>query len=157
MTDIRFVAMPTDAARGFQAGAPDAYGMAPERRISDGDGVPCRHCLEDVAKGEAYLILAYRPFPELQPYAETGPVFLHAGPCDRAADQRKTPAMLMQRAAHLIKGYGRDDRIVYGTGQIVAAPELASAAAEILERQDVAYVHVRSALNNCYTCRIERA
>jgi hypothetical protein len=46
---------------------------------------------------------------------------------------------------------------VYGTGQIVAAPGLASAAAEILERDDVAYVHVRSALNNCYTCRIERA
>jgi uncharacterized protein DUF1203 len=157
MTVIRFIAMPTDAARGFQAGAPDAYGMAPERRISDGDGVPCRHCLEDVAKGEPYLILAYRPFPELQPYAETGPIFLHAGPCDRAEDQRKTPAMLMQRAAHLIKGYGRDDRIVYGTGQIVAAPGLAPAAAEILERQDVAYVHVRSALNNCYTCRIERA
>ncbi len=63
----------------------------------------------------------------------------------------------MQRAAHLIKGYGHDDRIVYGTGQIVAAPGLAPAAAEMLKRQDVAYVHVRSALNNCYTCRIERA
>ena len=26
-----------------------AYGLAPERRVSDGDGVPCRHCLQDVA------------------------------------------------------------------------------------------------------------
>jgi hypothetical protein len=157
MTAIRFIAMPTDAARGFQAGAPDAYGMTPERRISDGDGVPCRHCLKDVAKREAYLILAYRPFPELQPYAETGPIFLHAGPCERAPDQHDIPAMLRKRAAHLIKGYGRDDRIVYGTGQVVASSDLASALAEIFEREDVTYVHVRSALNNCYTCRVERA
>jgi hypothetical protein len=157
MTDIRFIAMPTGEARRFQAGGPDAYGIAPERRMSDGDGVPCRHCLQDVAKGEAYLTLAYRPFPELQPYAETGPIFLHAEPCERAEDRSETPAMLMKRAHHLIKGYGRDDRIVYSTGKVVAASDFASAAAEILEREDVAYVHVRSALNNCYTCRVERA
>lgn len=157
MTDIRFIAMPTDQARAYQAGAPDAHGMAPERRISGGDGVPCRHCLDDVAKGEPYLILAYRPFPELQPYAETGPIFLHAAPCERAADGHGVPAMLIRRAHQLIKGYGRDDRIVYGTGKIVASPDLASAAEEILGRADVAYVHVRSALNNCYTCRVERA
>lgn len=157
MTDIRFIAMPTEEARRFQAGGLDAHGMAAERRISDGDGVPCRHCLVDVAKGEAYLILAYRPFPQLQPYAETGPIFLHAAACERAADRRDAPAMLMKRAHHLIKGYGADDRIVYGTGKIVTSTDLAPAAAEILGRDDVAYVHVRSALNNCYTCRVERA
>jgi hypothetical protein len=109
-----------------------------------------------VVEGEAYLILAYRPFPKLQPYAETGPIFLHAEPCERAADQTDTPALLMKRAAHLIKGYGADDRIVYGTGKIVTSPELSASAEAILERADVAYVHVRSALNNCYTCRINR-
>lgn len=157
MPDILFRAMPTDEARRFQAGGRDAYGLAPERRISDGDGVPCRHCLRDVAKGEAYLILAYRPFPELQPYAETGPIFIHAGPCDRAADTREIPPMLAKRKAHLVKGYGADDRIVYGTGVIVASDELEDAARQILGRADVAYAHVRSALNNCYTCRIDRA
>ena len=42
MTDIRFCAMSTDEARHFQSGGADAYGMVPERRTSDGDGVPCR-------------------------------------------------------------------------------------------------------------------
>ncbi len=157
MTSIRYAAMPTHEARSFQAGAADAYGQAPERKVSEGSGVPCRHCLCDVAEGEAYLILAYRPFPELQPYAETGPIFLHADPCERNPDQSETPAMLLKRPAHLIKGYGPNDRIVYGTGKIVTSPELTSSAAAILERGDVAYVHVRSALNNCYTCRIDRA
>lgn len=156
MPDIVFIAMPTTDARHFQDGGLDAYGMQPETRISDGDGVPCRHCLRDVAKGEAYLILAYRPFPALQPYAETGPIFLHAEKCERAADAGALPPMLAKRKAHLLKGYSADDRIVYGTGQIVPSAELEAAAAGILAREDVAYVHVRSAVNNCYTCRIDR-
>lgn len=65
--------------------------------------------------------------------------------------------MLAKRAAHLVKGYSRDDRIVYGTGKIVPSADLTAEAANILTRDDVAYVHVRSSVNNCYTCRIERA
>ncbi len=49
---IHYVALPTDRVRALQAGGPDAYGMTPERRISDGDGVPCRHCLQNVRAGE---------------------------------------------------------------------------------------------------------
>lgn len=154
---ITYLAMPTEEARKFQASAPDAYGLPPERRVSDGDGVPCRHCLQDVSRGEDYLILAYRPFPALQPYAETGPIFLHAEPCTRADDAHETPAMLARRGTHLIKGYSTDDRIVYGTGKIVASADLDTEAVNILKRDDVAYVHVRSSVNNCYTCRIERA
>jgi hypothetical protein len=154
---ITYIAMPTEIARKFQSGAADAYDLAPERAVSDGDGVPCRHCLRDVAAGEDYLILAYRPFPQLQPYAETGPIFLHAEKCERAAETHQAPAMLAKRKSHLIKGYSREHRIVYGTGKIVQSTELDAEAATVLKRGDVAYVHVRSSVNNCYTCRIERA
>jgi len=75
---IQFKALPSEQVRTLQRGGPDAYGQTPELRISDGDAMPCRHCLKNIAAGDAYLILAYRPFPELQPYAETGPIFLHA-------------------------------------------------------------------------------
>ena len=44
---LRYVALPTDKVRALQRGGPDAYGMVPEKRISDGDGVPCRHCLQN--------------------------------------------------------------------------------------------------------------
>ncbi len=154
---ITYLAMPTEEARAFQSGAPDAYGQPPERHVSDGDGIPCRHCLQNVAAGEAYLILSYRPFPSPQPYAETGPVFLHAAPCARAADAPGIPPSLAKRVAHLVKGYSANDRIVYGTGKVVPSADVDAEATRILERPEVAYVHVRSALNNCYTCRIERA
>ena len=103
---IKFIAMPTEEARASQAGALDANGQAPERHISDGDGVPCRHCQRDVAAGEPYLILAYRPFPEPQPYAEVGPIFLHEEPCERYPSTDATPRMFMKPGRrYLLKGY----------------------------------------------------
>jgi hypothetical protein len=156
MKTPRFVALPTQAVLALQAGGSDANGQIPERRISNGSGVPCRHCLAQVAKGEAYLVLAYRPFPALQPYAELGPIFLHAERCPRYAPETSVPPMFLASPRLLIRGYGSDDRIVYGTGQIVVTTELAQAAGELLQRPEIAYVHARSASNNCYQCRIER-
>lgn len=150
-----FKALPTETVRALQNGAPDAYGLVPERRISDGDGVPCRHCLRNVGAGEDYLVLAYRPFPELQPYAETGPIFLHAEPCERATDAAALPELFGRTAAYIMRGYSVDDRIVYGTGAVVPTQEIEARAVELLARDDVAYLHMRSAKNNCYQCRIE--
>ena len=155
MQTLRFIALPTDAVRALQAGAPDANGQVPERRLSNGAGVPCRHCLAQVASGEAYLVLAYRPFPAPQPYAELGPIFLHAAACARYASETSVPPMFLARETMLIRGYGADDRIVYGTGQVVPTTALAPAASALLQRPEVAYVHARSASNNCYQCRIE--
>jgi uncharacterized protein DUF1203 len=153
---IQFKALPTDDVRALQRGGADAYGHKPERQISDGDGVPCRHCLKNVAAGDAYLILAYRPFPDLQPYAETGPIFLHAEECERAAEVEALPDML-ESSDYIVRGYGKDDRIVYGSGGVIPTSNIPARAEALFERDDIAYVHVRSARNNCYQCRIERA
>jgi hypothetical protein len=153
---IRFKALPTENVRALQRGAADAYGFVPERQVSDGDGVPCRHCLRNVAAGEEYLVLAFRPFPALQPYAETGPIFLHAAECERAQEGETLPEMLTSRD-YIVRGYGADDRIVYGSGAVVPTGEVIARAEALLERSDIAYLHMRSARNNCYQCRIDRA
>ena len=154
---LRYVALPTDEVRALQRGGADAYGMAPERRVSDGDGVPCRHCLRTVAAGKDYLILAYRPFPELQPYAETGPIFLCAEECERAPETDVIPPMFLATPDYILRGYGSDDRIVYGSGAVVPTHMICGRSHELLRRPDIAYLHMRSARNNCYQCRIERA
>ena len=157
MPGLKFIAMPSETARGFRNGSLDAHGQPPERHISDGSGTPCRHCLADVAAGEPFLILAWRPFAGPQPYAETGPVFLHAEDCQRYGEAAGLPAMFLEREQFLLRGYGHDDRIAYGTGQVVATADLAQAAAALFDQPDVAYLHVRSGGYNCYQCRIERA
>ncbi|NKN36641.1 DUF1203 domain-containing protein [Agrobacterium sp. a22-2] len=156
MTDIRFTAMPTETAKQYWGGAPDAYDMAPERAISPGGGLPCRHCLGLIEKGAPFLILAYRPFPVLQPYAETGPIFLHAEACDRFGGGDTLPEILTTSPDYILRGYGHQDRIVYGTGAVTPMENISARADELLARDDIAYVHVRSARNNCYQCRIDR-
>jgi hypothetical protein len=154
---IRFTALPTNEVRTLQRGGHDAYGLLPERRVSDGDGVPCRHCLRTVAAGKPYLVLAYRPFPALQAYAETGPIFLCAEACDRAPESDVMPAIFKPTPDYIVRGYDHEDRIVYGTGAVVATDKICGRAHELLERENIAYLHMRSARNNCYQCRIERA
>lgn len=150
---MRFVAIPTDAVRAYQAGGLDANGQAPERQVSDGGGNPCRHCLGLIPKEAGMLVLAHRPFPKPQPYAEVGPIFLCSDPC-AAGGGGVLPEMLAS-PEYIVRGYGADDRIVYGTGGVVATGAIAARAEELLADPRVAYVHVRSARNNCFQCRIE--
>jgi hypothetical protein len=155
MTDIRFSAMSTADAENLWNGGTDAYGFLPETMVSDGPGHPCRHCLKNIDAGEELLVFAYRPFPELQPYAETGPVFLHKEPCERYAAEEVLPPVLTS-PDFIVRGYNADNRIVYGTGAVTLTPDIRSYATQLLERPEIAYVHVRSARNNCYQCRIDR-
>ncbi|MDP9837886.1 hypothetical protein J2T09_002646 [Neorhizobium huautlense] len=152
---ITFTAMPTDYAENLRNGGTDAYGNPPETATSDGPGHPCRHCLKNIDAGEAFLILAHRPFPSLQPYAETGPIFLHAKSCERYEATEVLPPML-QSPEYIVRGYGADDRIVYGSGAVTPTTEITDRAKMLLAREDIAYLHVRSARNNCYQCRIDR-
>ncbi|MCB1386040.1 MAG: DUF1203 domain-containing protein [Nitratireductor sp.] len=154
---IKFVAIDTPTVRRLQTGSTDAYGNTPVRRLSDGKGVPCRHCLKPVRAGEAYLTLSYSPFSEAQPYAETGPIFLHADPCERAEEDAAMPAMFhASNHAYILRGYDGRDWITYDVAEVVAPDMLEERAAAMLGRADVAYLHMRSSRFNCYQCRIER-
>jgi len=152
---IEYTALPTETVRALQDGQPDAYGNTPERSISGGDGTPCRHCLRHIDKGKDMLILAFCPFDNLQPYAETGPIFLCANRCARGGGQ-DLPEILTTAPGYLIKGYSANERIVYGTGMIVAPARMTAQATAICKDLRVAYIHVRSARNNCYQARIDR-
>lgn len=152
---LHFKPMPTVIARAYQNGEPDAYGRVPERQISDGEGAPCRHCLKHVPKGAEMLVLAYCPFPEKQPYAETGPIFLCADQCEAHSETEEVPEVLTTSPTYLLKGYTEDDRILYGSGAIIKQGEVTDAASGLLKLEGVKYVHVRSASNNCYITRIE--
>lgn len=84
-----------------------------------------------------------RPFAAPQPYAESGPIFLHADPCERYhADALPDWFAFLDPA--MIRGYDATDWIRYDTGSIVPGPQLTDACRAILADPTVAYVHVRS-------------
>ena len=151
---MRFSPISTPIARAYQSGGLDANGQVPERQISDGDGNPCRHCLNLIPKGAEMLVLAHRPFPAPQPYAEVGPIFLCADACEAGGGEDMP--QILESPTYILRGYGRDDRIVYGTGAVVAIETLPEEAARRLADPRIAYVHVRSARTNCFQVRIDR-
>ncbi len=155
MAKIRFLPLPGDKVGALRNGGRDAYDCVPEHAISDGSGNPCRHCLNFISKGAGMLIVAYRPFDHLQPYAETGPIFLCADACERWSGEGIPP--ILGSPDYLLKGYTADQRIRYGTGKIVAKGEITAYAAELLDRDDISFLDVRSARNNCFQVRIMRS
>ena len=145
----------TDEVEKIRSGKPDANGQPALLRVAEGLANPCRHCLGLIAEGDKKLVLAYRPFEVLQPYAETGPIFLHADSCPRY-DSDSLPQWFDFLDPAVIRGYDADHWIRYDTGDVVRGPEIAAACRTILADPTVAYVHVRSKFN-CFQCRVDRA
>ena len=155
---LQIAPLPTPYVTAMREGAPDIHAQPAERAISSGKGTPCRHCLEIIREGKEMLILAARPFPNLHPYAEAGPIFLCADTCTAWSGGPDTlPEILTVSPTYLMKAYDARDRIIFGSGQITPQAEIATYATALLDRPEVAYVHVRSATNNCYLARISRA
>lgn len=153
---IKFLAMDTSIVRTLQAGGCDANNMIPEKVMATETIGICRHCLKDIVAGEEMLILSHRPFQAAQPYAEQGPIFLHAEPCERFEETPQPPTNFLERDYLMIRGYTGDERIKYGTGKVVDTGALVEGCRAILEDPEIEYIHVRSASNNCYQCRVER-
>lgn len=152
--ELRVRGIPTDFVSQVRRGGGDAHGQPALVRQAQGAANPCRHCLGLIGPGQDKLVLAYRPFPAAQPYAETGPIFLHAGDCP-AYDAPALPAWFRHLQPALVRGYDAQDWIAYETGSVVAGEDLEAACRAILARADIAYVHIRSKFN-CFQCRVDR-
>ncbi len=96
----------------------------------------------------------YRPFDSAQPYAETGPVFLHERECTPYATPDLYPPE-MPRTLVVIRAYDEHDAIADAT--LVGKREIEGALEEMLSKPGVAYVHVRNAGYGCFICRVDRA
>jgi hypothetical protein len=144
----------TAAVEHLRAGGRDANGQPALVRIAEGVANPCRHCLDLIAEGDEKLVLAWRPFGALQPYAECGPIFLHRRGCERyEADRLPDWFQFMDPA--IVRGYDASDWIRYDTGDVVRGSEIAMACDRILTDTTIAYVHIRSKYN-CFQCRVDR-
>ena len=117
----------SDYVDRIRCGAPDANGQPALLRVAEGLANPCRHCLGLIAEGDEKLVLAYRPFDTVQPYAETGPIFLHKNPCERYQSEM-LPVWFDYLDPAIVRGYGDDHWIRYDTGDVVRGTELTTAS-----------------------------
>jgi hypothetical protein len=117
-------------------------------------GTPLRCCLRDATVGERVLLIGYRPAAKGGPYAEVGPVFVHAERCAGYRAEAGYPEGFRHRR-QLFRAYGRDGWPVHN--QIVEPAEVDAVIAELLARPDVETVHSRNVLAGCYMFAIHRA
>jgi hypothetical protein len=150
--DFRIVALPTALADEARK---KAANRAPDHKISivtDEQSAPCRHCLTCARPGEAVILFPYQAIPSNRPYAESGPVFVHAEACPRYDRPNEFPREL--RNGRALRAYNREAEIV--AAEIAnGAPE--DTAARLLADEAVDFLHVRSASHGCYTFKVERA
>ena len=155
MTKFSVRGISTEHVDRLRHGGLDANGQPPLVSRAQAGANPCRHCLQLIEDGDEKLILSYRPFEAAQPYAETGPIFLHRTACPRYEGDSLPPWFAYLQPA-IIRGYDHEDWIRYDTGQVVPGPELATTCEKILSDSTVAYAHIRSKFN-CFQCRVDRA
>ena len=149
---FRVVALPTAVAEvARQKAAADAPDH--KTRIVEAERTaPCRHCLTWAKPGERVILFPYQAVASNQPYAESGPIFIHAEPCRRYSAPNEFPREL--RSGRAIRAYNAQNEILQAE---IVNGEPEEAAARLLQDEAVRFLHVRSASHGCYTFKVEQA
>jgi hypothetical protein len=154
VTAFRVAALPAADLDRIRARGEDDFGNPLEPFAATGGGMPLRCCLRDAAPGEQVALIAYRPSPVPGPYAEVGPVFVHAQACDGYADEGRYPQAFRGRN-QLLRAY--DERGGQVENVVVDGSAAERAIGDLLGRPGVAFLHSRNVLAGCYMFAVHPA
>jgi hypothetical protein len=150
---FRITPLPTEVAEAARRSAANG---APDHAIAVADsprGFPCRHCLRFARPGERVILFPYAAIPSGRPYSESGPVFVHAEPCERYAATHEFPADF--RNGRVMRAYNSTFDMI--DAEVVNGNETEAIIEKLLQNPETAFVDARSVTRGCYTFRIQRA
>lgn len=112
---MHYLPIPETIAREARETRVDRFGhrLEPSCAVA-----PCRVCLRIGAQPEELVLLSYQPLPDTGPYAEVGPIFIHAAPCEPYRENEAFPADFQARRL-VLRAYDDDGRIA---AALVAEP-----------------------------------
>lgn len=116
-------------------------------------GYPCRVSLADAAVGDELLLVPFEHHATTSPYRASGPIFLRQAARAQVTLDR-VPDMLARR---LVSVRAYDAAGMMEAAEVVDGRELAAQLDRVLERREIAYVHVHLAKPGCFACRVTRA
>jgi hypothetical protein len=151
-SNFRIIPLPTEIAeaarRAVTAGAAD-YALI---TANSPESAPCRHCLRWAQPGERVILFPYAAIPSGQPYAESGPIFVHAEKCERYTATDEYPAEF--RNGRVFRAYDSNYNLI--DAQVMNGSEPETVIQELFENPETAFVDVRSVTHGCFTFRIQR-
>ena len=150
---FQVVPLPTEIAerarRAVEAGAADHAVV-----IADSPAAyPCRHCLRFAKSGERLILFPYASIPSGHPYSETGPIFVHAEPCERYRATHEYPEDF--RTGRAFRAYNTSYDMI--DAEVADGNEPEAIVEKLLQNPETAFVDIRSVTRGCYTFRIQRA
>ena len=150
-TDLEFVPVPPADLNRIRCNGIDDYGNPFTVQTTEA-GVPLRCCLSLSTDGEQVALIAHRPSPLGGPYAEVGPVFVHAEACPGFAGDG-FPADFSERRA-VLRPYDADGLMLDG---VVAEPGTSDGELKrLFDDPEVALVHVRNLIAGCWNFSVRR-
>ncbi len=151
-TSYRVVPLPTEVAvaarQAAEAGAPDHARI----RADAPTGYPCRHCLRWAETGEELILFPYASIPSGYPYAETGPIFVHAQSCARYEAIDRYPEDF--RKGRVLRAYNEGREMI--DAAVVAERDPETVIENLLQNPETSFLQARSADRGCFTFALVR-
>lgn len=133
----------------------DDHGNLVEEFVSEGDD-QLRCCLRLSQAGESLLVMAHAPLTSRRPWAEVGPVFVHALEC-RPRQHRAGLPEFIGDAPRVLRSYTAEGDLYYRGIRVTAAGENVDAVlSRLFDDPEVAQVHVRNLAAQCFILRVTR-
>ncbi|GAA1618060.1 DUF1203 domain-containing protein [Kribbella sancticallisti] len=151
ITELEFVPVPPADLDRIRCNGHDDFGHRVIPRTS-GAGAPLRCCLRLSREGERIALISHRPSSLGGPYAEVGPVFVHAGRCPGFAGS-SFPADFLDRQA-VLRPYDAAGQMLDG---VLAEPgESEGELKRLFDDPAVALVQVRNVIAGCWNFSVRR-
>jgi hypothetical protein len=150
MSDIEFTAIDPERLDAMRDNGKDEQGNPWTLRVAEG-WEPLRCCLRKATELEHIALIGYSPWTEPSPWAETGPVFVHFGPCEGYHTTGDYPEMF-RHSRSMLNPFDHTGARAYEHITFLGPEDDHEAAVRtVLSQPDVAYLHVRSATAGCFT------
>ena len=129
------------------------YGHPAHRETATGSG-PCRLCLRTFTSGvDERILFTYQPFSDPGSVPAPGPVFIHAGSCERYDDSALPPDF--RSLPLLFEAYGDAGELLVRERVGDQIPE--TVLERLLNQTAAEYVHIRNAEVGCFIARVDRS
>jgi hypothetical protein len=155
MTSLHVSAIDPERLEAIRHRGEDEAGNALTPFPADG-WEPLRCCLALAGAGDRILLISYSPFTVASPWAETGPVFVHAEACPGYRTSDELPGAL-RRGPRVLRPYHEDGSLDYADITVVdAGDDIEDHVLDLLHRPAVDTVHVRALGPQCFTYAVTR-
>jgi hypothetical protein len=118
---------------------------------------PLRCCLDIAQLGHPIALIAYSPLTTRSPWTETGPVFICAQECGGYPTVHELPER-QRTGPKILRTYRPDGTLNYD--HITSVPDgvdIGDQLTALLDQPDVAIVHVRAVLAQCFAYSVTAA